>query len=104
MGPKTIDEYLAALSDDKRGARERLRKTIRLQLQELKSASATSSPPSVSTENCLWRLAQPRITAPSTQAPWWQPTRMHLRITTPARARSVFRRTIPFQLGSYGSS
>jgi uncharacterized protein YdhG (YjbR/CyaY superfamily) len=27
--PKTIDEYLAALSDDKRAALERLRKTIR---------------------------------------------------------------------------
>jgi uncharacterized protein YdhG (YjbR/CyaY superfamily) len=28
-GPKTIDEYLAALSNDKRAALERLRKTIR---------------------------------------------------------------------------
>ena len=27
--PKTIDEYLAALSDDKRAALEKLRKTIR---------------------------------------------------------------------------
>jgi uncharacterized protein YdhG (YjbR/CyaY superfamily) len=27
--PKTIDEYLAALSEDKRGALEKLRKTIR---------------------------------------------------------------------------
>ena len=27
--PKTIDEYLAALSDDKRGALEKLRKTIK---------------------------------------------------------------------------
>jgi len=28
--PKTIDEYLAALSDDKRAALEKLRKTIRV--------------------------------------------------------------------------
>jgi len=38
--PKTIDEYLTALSDDKRAALENLREPRR---RRLKSASATSS-------------------------------------------------------------
>ena len=64
---KTIEEYLAALSDDKRTALGRLQNTIRAQLRALKNASAINCLPSGSTENRLWRLARPPITARSTQ-------------------------------------
>ena len=38
---KTIDEYLALLSNDKRAALKKLQRISSLKLQELKSASAT---------------------------------------------------------------
>ena len=100
--PKTIDEYFAALSDDKRAALERLRKIIRAAAPRAKSASATSSPPSASAEERLSGLAQARITAPSTAYP--KPTRTSSRITTPAEeAPFVFSRPILYWLPWYGS-
>ena len=45
--PKTIDEYLAALSDDKRAALEKLRKTIR--------AAAPKAEECISYQICAYR-------------------------------------------------
>jgi hypothetical protein len=41
--PKTIEEYLAALSDDKRGVLEKLRKTIRDAAPKAEEARAPSA-------------------------------------------------------------
>ena len=62
---RTIDEYLAALSDDKRAALEKLRKTIR--------AAAPKAEECISYQLAAfrlngrsWPLARLRTTAPST--------------------------------------
>jgi uncharacterized protein YdhG (YjbR/CyaY superfamily) len=47
VNPTTIDEYLAALSDDKRAALEKLRKTIR--------AAAPNAEESISYQICAYR-------------------------------------------------
>jgi hypothetical protein len=56
---KTIDEYLAGLSDDKREALERLRATIRAAARGAEEYFSYGLPAS--------RLAQPRRTVPSTR-------------------------------------
>jgi len=62
---RTIDECLAALSDDKRAALEELRKTIRAAAPKAEECISYRLPLSVKTE-CSWPSAQPRTTAPST--------------------------------------
>lgn len=42
--PKTVDEYLAALSDDKRAALEKLRKTIRSAAPKARFTSRATTP------------------------------------------------------------
>ena len=99
--PKNIDEYLAALSDDKRAALERLRKIIRAAVPKAEECISYQLPAFRLDTNASCGLARPRITARFTAC--WATTRTNSRITTPARARSVFKPTRPCLLPSCGS-
>jgi hypothetical protein len=83
--PKNIDEYLAALSDDKRAALERIRKIIRAAVPKAEECISYQLPAFRLDGKCfVWFGANSRI-------------------TTPARARSVFKPTRPCLLPSCGS-
>ena len=87
--PKTIDEYLAALSDDKRAALEKLRKVIRAAAPKaeecisyqlpafrqngmLVAFGATSNNSVLSDRHLFWRIAQPNRQQRAVRAGQWK--------------------------------
>ena len=96
--PQTIDEYLAPLSDEKRAALEKLRMDIKSAVPKAEESISYQIPAFRLPEGCLWALARPRTTAPSTRVLClWKPTKANSRPTTQARAPSVFWRTVPYR-------
>jgi len=94
--PRTIDEYLAALSEDKRAALEKLRKTIR--------SAAPKAEECISYQIAAFRQNGMLVGfgATATHCAFYLmsattvgPTRASSRTTTPARAPSAFKRTTP---------
>ena len=63
--PRTIDEYLAALSDDKRAALEKLRKTIRAAAPKAEECISYGLP-AFRQDGMLVGFGATRATAPST--------------------------------------
>jgi hypothetical protein len=99
--PKNIDEYLAAMSDDKRAALERLRKIIRAAVPRAEECISYQLPAFRIDGKCfVW------FGAAANHCAIYGVLGDHkdeLKITTPARARSVSKPTRPCRLPSCGS-
>ena len=102
--PKTIDEYLAALSNDKRAALEKLRKTIKAAAPKAEECISYQLAPfrqggmlvafGATANHCAFYL----MSSSTVETP-----RTSSRAMTPARAPFPFRRTSPCRLPSCGS-